>query len=276
VCGTCSGPGAACVGGLCQSNEPVLYSTDVSKSSISRVNLDGTGLTTLISGGIDADDLELSASKMYWPDNDTSIRSANLDGSGILSVLTGKPSPYGIALDVSGGKIYWTNQTGNPKIQRANMDGSSVETVLPGSGCCTSGIALDGAGGRLYWADGYYGGSISRCNLDGSNVQLLATTAGIPTGVALDSAGGKVYWTEYGNGNFDFVKSANLDGSGAKTLLSGANGLQTPQHIVIHSAAGKMYFTDLHAGKVYQANLDGTGLKAIVANLGYPRGIALH
>ncbi len=276
ACGTCAAPGATCVGGLCQTAQPVLYFTDVSKASISRVNVDGTGLATLISGGVDADDLDLTADKMYWPDNDTAIRSANLDGSGILSVLTGKPSPYGIALDVAGGKIYWTNQTGNPKIQRSNLDGSNVETVLPGSGCCTSGIALDVPGGRIYWADGYYGGSISRCGLDGNNVQLLATTAGIPTGVALDLAGGKVYWTEYGNGNYDFVKSANLDGTGAKTLLSAANGLQTPQHIVIHSPSGKMYFTDLHAGKVYQANLDGSGLKAVVSNLGYPRGIALH
>jgi DNA-binding beta-propeller fold protein YncE len=38
-------------------------------------------------------------------------------------------APGGIAVDVGGGKIYWTD-AGNSKIQRANLDGTSVEDLL--------------------------------------------------------------------------------------------------------------------------------------------------
>ena len=37
--------------------------------------------------------------------------------------------PWGIALDVAGGKMYWTD-AGSDKIQRANLDGSGVEDLI--------------------------------------------------------------------------------------------------------------------------------------------------
>ena len=276
VCGQC-GENEDCVAGVCLGAALRLYFTDVSTSVIARSNLDGSGKVNLISGGIDADDIDIDsvAGKMYWPDGDTSIRRANLDGSNIETVLDGLPSPYGLALDVAGGKVYWTNQTGSPKIQRANLDGSQVENLVAGSGCCTIGLALDVAGGRMYWMDGYYNGPVSRAKLDGTDAQVIATTTGIANGIALDLQAGKVYWTEYGNGNTDFVRRANLDGSSLQTLLTEGNGLQTPQGIVVDSAGGKFYFADLHAAAIKRANLDGSGLETIISGLGYPRGVAL-
>ena len=49
-------------------------------------------------------------------------------------------SPIGIALDISGGKIYWTTPH-KYKIQRANLNGSNVEDVVTDS-ILTIGIAL--------------------------------------------------------------------------------------------------------------------------------------
>ena len=49
----------------------------------------------------------------------------------------------GIALDPSGGKIYWTTPH-KYKIQRANFDGSNVEDVVTDS-ILTIGIALSTA-----------------------------------------------------------------------------------------------------------------------------------
>ena len=48
------------------------------------------------------------ASKMYWADtNAGKIQRSNLDGSGVEDlVTTGLEAPIGIALDVSGGKMY--------------------------------------------------------------------------------------------------------------------------------------------------------------------------
>lgn len=274
-CGQC-GENESCVTGTCVGSLR-LYFTDVSTSEIGRSNLDGSGKVKLISGGIDADDLaiDVAGGKMYWPDGDSSIRRADLDGSNVVTLIANLPSPYGIALDVVGGKVYWTNQTGSPKIQRANLDGSNVQDLVAGSGCCTIGLALDVPGGRMYWMDGYYNGTLSRAALDGTGAQVIANTTGIANGVALDLVGGKVYWTEYGNGGTDFVRRANLDGSATQTLLSGGNGLQTPQGIVVDSVAGKFYFADLHAGSIQRANLDGSGLEIVLSGLGYPRGVEL-
>ena len=37
--------------------------------------------------------------------------------------------PRGIALDISGGKMYWVDN-GADKIQRSNLDGSNIEDVI--------------------------------------------------------------------------------------------------------------------------------------------------
>ena len=44
-------------------------------------------------------------------------------------VTTGLLEPRGIALDVSGGKMYWTDGI-TEKIQRSNLDGSGVEDLV--------------------------------------------------------------------------------------------------------------------------------------------------
>ena len=72
---------------------------------------------------------------------------------------------YGIALDVAGNKMYWTNWTGTPRIQRANLDGSGVEDLVA-TGPHPLGIALDVAGGKIYWGDNV-AQTIQRANLDG-------------------------------------------------------------------------------------------------------------
>ena len=49
--------------------------------------------------------------------------SFNVIGKGVLE------SPSGIALDISAGKIYWTD-TSTDKIQRASLDGTNVEDLV--------------------------------------------------------------------------------------------------------------------------------------------------
>ena len=60
---------------------------------------------------------------MYWTDYSASkIQRANLDGSGVEDLVTsGLSNPFGIALDVAGGKMYWTDE-GTDKIQRTKCE----------------------------------------------------------------------------------------------------------------------------------------------------------
>ena len=104
-----------------------------------------TVVTVTAPGGRDAN-------RMYWTDtNAGKIQRSNLDGSGVETLVsTGLEAPIGIALDVAGGKMYWTDPPAD-RIQRSNLDGSGVETLVTTGLETPIGIALDVAGGKMYW-----------------------------------------------------------------------------------------------------------------------------
>ena len=92
---------------------------------------------------------------MYWTNGGLyeKIQRSNLDGSAVEDlVTTGLNEPSGIALDVSGGKLYWTDAR-TDKIQRSNLDGSAVEDLVATGLNEPSSIALDASGGKMYWTD---------------------------------------------------------------------------------------------------------------------------
>ena len=203
---------------------------------------------------------------------------ANSDVSNREDLVTqGLSGPAGIALDVAGGKMYWTDRdTG--KIQRANLDGSNIEDLVTEGLERPEGIALDVAGGKMYWTDRDTG-KIQRANLDGSNIEDLVTRGlDDPNGIALDVAGGKMYWTDDGT---DKIQRANLDGSNIKNLVTSA---YNTFGIALDVAGGKMYWTRWYyldgrpTGEIQRANLDGSNVEDLVPvteGLGVLRSIAL-
>ena len=245
-------------------------------STIHRAGLDGSGAEQLLADGARYYDvkLDLAASKMYWTDFSIMgrIHRANLDGGDMEEVLDVQCLgigrwPSGLALDLALGKIYWADSF-EGTIQRANLDGSFIETLVTGLDR-PLGIALDVNGGKIYWADRDTS-KVQRANLDGSNVEDLVTGLGEPSGIALDLAGGKIYWSErFG----DKIQRANLDGSNIEPLIT--TGLEVVNNLVLDIANGKMYWTDEAAGKISRANLDGTGIEDVLTGLDGPLGIAL-
>ena len=173
------------------------------------------------------------------------IQRSNLDGSGVEDlVTTGLDwSPSGLALDVSGGKMYWTD-AGTDKIQRSNLDGSGVEDLVTTGLEWPVGLALDVSGGKMYWTDRGTA-KIQRSNLDGSGREDLVTTGlESPVGLALDVSGGKMYWTDIGT---DKIQRSNLDGSGVEDLVT--TGLESPGGIALDVSGGKLYWTDSGHGQ---------------------------
>ncbi|MCB9069662.1 MAG: S8 family serine peptidase [Calditrichae bacterium] len=150
----------------------------VADRRIRRANLDGTGIVTLVSfSGQNANglSLDIAGGKMYWCEGfdfataPEGIWRANLDGSNPEKVVDLSVDPFGLALDLVNGKMYFGN-TESDAITRANLDGSNVENVF--TGFEASDLDIDVANGKLYWGrrDGI---GIQRGNTDGTGIETL-------------------------------------------------------------------------------------------------------
>ena len=223
--------------------------------------------------------------------------------------VEGVHNTMNIAVDVSGGKLYWTAQTGESSgtINSANLDGTGA-TTLTSILSVPMGIAVDTASSKLYWTNSR--GRIQRSNLNGSGIRnVLENLPGSPMDIALSGgnaywtqddgsvrfvnlkgekvihdistgsgapgslaiANGKVYWTEMTEGGGGTINSANLDGTGGTQL---ASILAAPSGIAVDTARSKLYWTNSR-GRIQRANLNGSGIKTVVDGLGHPGEIVV-
>jgi DNA-binding beta-propeller fold protein YncE len=229
--------------------------------SIERADLDGRNRITIVpQGGTFTPKqlkIEEKSGKLYWCDREgMRLMRANLDGSNIETLVDtsqGDPRPgpdatkhcVGVAVDVDGGKVYWT-QKGDPnagqgRIFRANID------VPPGQPAANR-----------------------------RDIELLYDGLPEPIDLEIDTATRTLYWTDRGDpprGNT--VNRAPLDAPTGKR--------QAPEIVFTHLEegigmaldlkAGRMFITDL-AGSVYTARLDGSEKRTLLAAQGNLTGIA--
>jgi DNA-binding beta-propeller fold protein YncE len=147
--------------------------------------------------------LDLSGNRVF---------SVNPDGSDRKVIVTECRHPDGIAVDVEGGHIYWTNMgvpnLNDGSIERADLDGRNRKTIVPQGGTFTpKQLQLDKRTGKLYWSD-REGMRVLRANLDGSAVETLVETGRGDAdrrdqtkwcvGIAVDARRGQFYWTQKG------------------------------------------------------------------------------
>jgi hypothetical protein len=97
-------------------------------------------------------------------------------------------------------------------IERANLDGSNRETIVPAGGTFTpKQLHLDKENGKLYWSD-REGMRVMRANLDGSRVETLVDTSKGDArpghdarkwcvGITIDPKRRQIYWTQKGPDN---------------------------------------------------------------------------
>jgi PEP-CTERM motif len=212
-------------------NNTMYWSDIISFNSIYRANLDGTGVTQILSGlatygsaGVTGVVAVPTANKLFWGTYTNSgtgtIGFANLDGTSPSTLVSLPSQVQELAVNPASEKLYWTS---NSQILSMNFDGSG-QTVIQdfSSNFYPSKLAVDAAHAKIYWTTvgGTPQGSIQSSSLDGSGVVTLLTNLGTPYGIAIDSAGGKMFWNNIKDGT---VHSADLDGSNASTIVSGLN-----------------------------------------------------
>jgi len=178
-----------------------------------RANFDGSSSViphTITNGNSFPADvrLDLRNQLFFWCDQlRNRIQRSTTDGALVTDIITNAAptGPYFMDLDVTAGKIYWGDFAGGA-IYRANLDGSSRETLLTGNNN-TRGVGVDAGGGMLYWINrddkkvhrcplsAFGGGTISLTN---PAVETLYTNLDTPHGLVLDIPARKLYWADTG------------------------------------------------------------------------------
>ena len=132
-----------------------IYWTDEGSHKIQRANLDGTDIEDIVVTGLAYPSgiaLDVAGGKIYWAYSPRfisekgtgKIQQANLNGTDIQDIVTGLERQR-IALGITNGKIYWTESKQvhddywsslddryAHKIQRANLDGTNVQSIVVG------------------------------------------------------------------------------------------------------------------------------------------------
>jgi DNA-binding beta-propeller fold protein YncE len=106
----------------------------------------------------------------------------NVPQPGPVPIVVGPVAPYGVALDVANGFVYWTDSFYGT-IHAARLDGSS-ERVLVDEQDDPRGIALDLLNYRMYWVN-YGTQQIRYANLDGTGVGVLVSGPRDARGIAV-------------------------------------------------------------------------------------------
>jgi DNA-binding beta-propeller fold protein YncE len=219
--------------------------------SILRSDLDGRNMVTIVPPGDTFTpkqiQIEKNTGKLYWCDREgMRVMRANLDGSNLETLVDtsrGDPRPgpdptkwcVGIAVDVEGGKFYWTQKgsdnSGMGRISRANIEIPTGQTPanrqdiellydrLPEP----IDLDIDPATRTLYWTDRGdppRGNTVNRAPLDAppgnrEAPEIVFSNLMEGIGLALDLKGGRMFVTDFAGS----VYRADLDGSNQQTLL---------------------------------------------------------
>jgi DNA-binding beta-propeller fold protein YncE len=236
-------------------------STATNDGFIERSDFDGKNVTHIVppGGTFTPKQLQLDekSRKLYWCDREgMRVMRANLDGSNIETLVDtseGDSRPgkdirkwcVGIALDVDGGKLYWTQKgpdnAGDGRIFRANLEIPKGQSAA-----------------------------------NRKDIELLYESLPEPIDLELDLANRTIYWTDRGDpprGNT--VNRAPMDpaqGNGQKEPEIIFDHLMEGIGIALDRKGGRMFLTDL-GGSVYSANLDGSNKKTVLMAEGNLTGI---
>jgi len=180
-------------------------------------------------------------------------------------------APRDVAVDVAGGRLYWTDAT-DGAVRSANLNGSGIVThTYSLNTWFLDGIRIDAGGAMMYFVDygSVIGGFIFRVAfsdvlkvkladpIDGGLQPIVSDQVG-PRRIVLDVANGHLYWTNELTGK---IQRADLDGS---DVLSIHTGLDAPYALAIDLASQKIYWSENGPPKaIRRSDFNGTSVETL-------------
>ena len=227
-----------------------LYWTN-SRHRIQSANLDGSRIRNVLEN-LDTQgfptDLTVDRGIVYWTMIPTHAESpkigiVNPTARGVPKYISTGSKNIPKNLVVSGGKVYWTEETGEWRPFTESED--------------------------AFISDGR--GTINSANLNGAGAKELKEIRAVPSGIAVDAARSKLYWTN----SRGRIQSADLDGSGVQTVVDGlaspgdmvlSNSIKAPTETSTTTTAGKSKYDINGDGSVDSTDVDAL-LLVVLAEL---------
>jgi hypothetical protein len=207
-------------------------------------------------------------SKLYVAFDGTvnQVWRTNLDGSGMQVVFDVEDGPDAIALDPAGGKMYLAIEDSGT-IQRANLDGTNVETLQTIANAQFTAMTIDPGRGVLYWLDrqNNQGNKVFRASTNGGPIDTLITepgpglTFGNLYGLAFDSVNDRVYLLDEDDTIF---YQLNLNGDILERIRP--SGAQHPRSVALVPEADQMFWPQTEG--VFRSDLFGGSVTPIVSS----------
>ncbi|XP_042260960.1 nidogen-2 isoform X6 [Thunnus maccoyii] len=152
------------------------------------------------------------------------------------------------------------------------LDASRSKTLLTLHGSIVVGLSYDCKENQVYWTD-LSARTINRASMEsGAEPEILINTNLVsPEGLAVDVKRRLMFWVD---SNPDVIETANLDGSGRRTLFDA--DLVNPRAIIVVSSTGTLYWTDWNreAPKIESSSVDGQNRRVVVSDgIGLPNAL---
>lgn len=267
----------ACIGAGLGSAVPAaelewIYFNENAAQQLFRARPDGSGLHLVMPDLGVCGNLALDpwAGKVYWLGTDGNasvIRRAGLDGAGREILLTIAPNhdfTSGLAVDGEAGYVFW-GQYWNPRIARANLDGSGVVTLRSWGHAGPGDLAIDPVRRHVYWGD-WVNHEIRRCDYDGTNETRIVDAPDIPFQIALDLLRGHLYWSEYTLSGGPHIYRASLDGMYVTEFSRG----ERAEELMLDAEGGGLYAIQKDQARILRFSLDGAAVQTILEDLDDP------
>jgi hypothetical protein len=219
-------------------------------------------------------DTKLLGQQVYFVENQSAkVQKSDYDGNNLSLLTTSVLGLYGITIDITNNKIFYTNVVSD-EIITAALNGSSPTVLLNSSNEINGprGIAIDGVNNKIYWSE-VISGKIKKADFNGSNITEVVTGLSSPVDVALDLVNNKLYWSDNGVGQKK-IRRSNLDGTSPEDIIT---GLDQVGGIEVDAENGKLYWVDFGTtDKISRSNTDGSSPEVLITVAsGSPRGIAV-
>lgn len=208
------------------------------------------------------------------------LSRVDMDGSNRVDLVAGLGGvPYGLAYDPSDGKLYWSSSNTSRYIQRANLDGTGLETLYSFTGGGEFGaiapapLLLDTKSGYIYFND-IANDKLWQADINGGGASQISEILDFGNIYGSNEAYGL---TAHNATSLTYTISMSGADEGAYNLIPpnppvSIQSTPDPGAILADLASDKYFYTAFLDGKIFSMDFDGNNNVEILTDREFEQG----